>query len=137
MKAKQIVNALLEEEPDDIDPKQYLMQVPSKEEEDANKGIRRIGSQLRQKIQFTDYELVRKLRREIIVRDKTDPNHYELWYLNNQHSGYTLQVAGQGYEFGRDLKSEQVQQMIGEIPPKAFHGGFGGSMFPITGGGQG
>ena len=67
--------------------------------------IRFIGSQARERLEDTDYRLVKTWpdieRGHIILEDDTGKR--ELWFLNDHHAGYTIEIDGRGYEFARSL----------------------------------
>ncbi len=60
--------------------------------------MKTIGSQKREPISETDYELVCRNGGSVTLRDKTN-GRKELWYLNDHHAGYTIEIDGLGYEF--------------------------------------
>lgn len=64
--------------------------------------IKQIGSQAREPLKESGYKLVGRLKGAVILQDETGKK--ELWYANDDHAGYTIQVGRWGYEFGRDYK---------------------------------
>jgi len=64
-------------------------------------GARQIGSQIRQHISYTDYQIIQVSEGEALIAD-TETGEREIWYLNDHHAGYTLQIGRWGYEYGRD-----------------------------------
>jgi hypothetical protein len=65
-------------------------------------GARRIGSQIRQHISYTEYRLLTVLDRQAIIED-TETGKKELWLVSDYNPGYTLQIGRWGYEFARSL----------------------------------
>lgn len=67
--------------------------------------MRIIGSQHRELLKESGYTLVGRPSPGVVRLRRTDGNHPdELWYANDHHSGYTIQVGRWGYEFGQDVK---------------------------------
>jgi hypothetical protein len=65
--------------------------------------MKRIGSQTRETLKESGYKLAgRPGKGQVILEDETGKK--ELWYANDCHSGYTVQVGRWGYEFGCDWK---------------------------------
>mgnify|MGYP003394488934 CR=1 FL=1 len=62
-----------------------------------------IGSQHRETLKESGYKLAGRLKGAVILQDILSGNK-ELWYANNDHAGYTIQVGRWGYEFGMDYK---------------------------------
>jgi hypothetical protein len=72
-----------------------------------------IGSQYRETLDEAGYEVVRLTkeqrqrlcvgRNEKILCDKGDRRDTELWFKNDHHSGYTIEINGVGYEFARGV----------------------------------
>jgi len=62
---------------------------------------RRIGSQTRELLKDSGYILDGRFKRAVILKNKEDGGR-ELWYANDSHAGYTIQIGRWGYEFGRD-----------------------------------
>ena len=152
MKANQIVSALLEEGPDDIDPKQILMSLPTP------KVVRWV---------FTETELQNPKEcsgEDLFIADAGEHIGVLVYrngkatdmYPNGEHGvPKKLQQAAENQNFvyhrqtdeiadtWRNTYTDRSHTFLGwapeksEIPPKAFHGGFGGSLLPIAGGGQG
>jgi hypothetical protein len=51
-----------------------------------------IGSQHREILKESGYKLVGRFHRVVILEDPAD-GHKELWYANDSHAGYTIQVG--------------------------------------------
>jgi hypothetical protein len=89
--------------------------------------IKTIGSQRRESLATTDFELVGKKGKEIILRDKETGIH-ELWARSDDFAGYTIDVGGKGYEFLREVKDVTKLESMGvkiEKPGDKTHvGGF-------------
>ena len=67
--------------------------------------MKRIGSQVRETLKESGYELVsRPDKGVVILRDKST-GKAEMWYANDDHAGYTIQIGRWGYEFGMDCKA--------------------------------
>lgn len=58
--------------------------------------VRKLGSQIREKIEDTAYTVRRKAGRLVSLEAGT---HREVWAKNDHHAGYTLEIDGVGYEF--------------------------------------
>ncbi len=71
--------------------------------------MQQIGSQRRVTLLEAGYTLVGRLKGAVILRpipikgflDGPD----EIWYANDHHSGYTVQVGRWGYEFGCNVQT--------------------------------
>ena len=63
---------------------------------------KRCGSQYRETLKESGYKLVGRSKGYVILEDAEGKR--EVWYANNQHAGYTIQVGRWGYEFGRDIR---------------------------------
>jgi hypothetical protein len=65
--------------------------------------IRIIGSQRRERIEETEYRLegFDPSYDSTILVDATGKR--ELWFKNDHHAGYTIEIAGIGYEFARSI----------------------------------
>lgn len=59
------------------------------------------GSQTRETLEESGYKLVSKVKKEIIL--ETPDGIRELWFRNDHHAGYTIEVNGKGYEFAHSL----------------------------------
>jgi hypothetical protein len=79
--------------------------------------IKTIGSQRRESLATTDFELAGKKGKEVILRDKETGVH-ELWVRNDSHAGYTIDIGGKGYEFAREVKDVTKLESLGV---KAIH----------------
>lgn len=65
--------------------------------------MKQIGSQIQERIQETDYEIMRRpMPGDIILRDKVN-DKYELWHVNNDFAGYTIKIGRWQYEFCRSF----------------------------------
>ena len=68
---------------------------------EMNEEIIKRGSQSREKIEDTDYDIVdRPNDDEVILKDRVT-GQYELWSKNNDFSGYVVEINAIGYEFVR------------------------------------
>lgn len=69
---------------------------------------KQIGSQFRCTLEEEGYTLIAKLDKtgEIIVKSNTT-GILELYFPNDDHSGFTLEVDGMGYEFCRSFKADE------------------------------
>jgi hypothetical protein len=65
--------------------------------------VKQIDSQHRETLAESGYRLVGRYPGAVILEDK-ETGLRELWYANDDHAGYTVQVGRWGYEFGRDWK---------------------------------
>ncbi len=65
---------------------------------------RQIGSQYRETLKKAGYRLVARRPGQVLLEDVVTGKR-EVWYANNQHSGYTIQVGRWGYEFGRSSQT--------------------------------
>jgi hypothetical protein len=70
--------------------------------------ITKRGSQNREPLSESGYDLVGYLDRETIVLrwkpENDDLEQVEVWGLCDDHAGYTIEVDGKGFEFVRDYK---------------------------------
>lgn len=66
-------------------------------------GITRRGSQTREPIGDTDYEVVSKTGNEVILKDK-ETGEKEVWVENDDFAGYVIEIGGRGYEFTHGVK---------------------------------
>lgn len=67
---------------------------------------KQIGSQLRETLAESGYKLIGRRPGEVLLEPPDFPaSPREVWYANNDHAGYTIQVGRWGYEFGRDSKT--------------------------------
>ena len=64
---------------------------------------KQIGSQLRETLKESGYKLIGRQPGMILLEDSIGKR--EIWYANNYHAGYTIQVGRWGYEFGQDSKT--------------------------------
>ena len=60
------------------------------------------GSQYRESLEESGYELVDIQDDEAILRNKNDGSE-ELWVERDDHAGYTIEINGVGYEYIRDI----------------------------------
>jgi hypothetical protein len=67
--------------------------------------IRHIGSQARERIEETDYlcEGFDPSCDSTILVDKATGQR-ELWFKNDHHAGYTIEIDGIGYEFAHSIQ---------------------------------
>ncbi len=65
--------------------------------------MKRIGSQLRETLAESGYHLVGRPRPGVVLLED-DAGQRELWYANDYHAGYTVQIGRWGYEFGMDFR---------------------------------
>jgi hypothetical protein len=63
--------------------------------------MKRIGSQIRETLKESGYKLAGRPSPGVVILQDEDGKK-EVWYANDTHSGYTVQVGRWGYEFGRD-----------------------------------
>jgi hypothetical protein len=63
--------------------------------------MEKIGSQIRQEIEESEYDIVQIYRRTAILRNR-DTGKDEVWAKNNNFAGYVIVIDGQGYEFMRE-----------------------------------
>lgn len=63
-----------------------------------------LGSQRRETLKEAGYTLVGRPDKGVVRLHPVGGGPDELWYANDDHSGYTIQVGRWGYEFGRDAK---------------------------------
>ena len=66
--------------------------------------IKQIGSQARENINDTDYEVFTRWNGAVVLRDKKT-GAKELWQANNHFAGYTIQIGRWGYEFIRSVQA--------------------------------
>jgi hypothetical protein len=67
---------------------------------------RKIGSQIRETLEEAEMVFVGYLGEDkTTIVLKNDLGEQEIWGLNNDHAGYTIEVEGMGYEFIRDYKA--------------------------------
>lgn len=67
--------------------------------------IRTIGSQKRERIEDTNYRIVKTwpdVDRGSVVLEDADGKR-ELWFKNNRAACYVVEIDGVGYEFARSL----------------------------------
>lgn len=64
--------------------------------------MKQYGSQVRETLAESGYKLVGRKPGTVILEDASGKQ--EIWYANNHHAGYTIQVGRWGYEFVRDVK---------------------------------
>ncbi len=66
--------------------------------------MKHIGSQTRETLKESGHKLVSKLEGVVILENPEGKK--EVWYANDHHAGYTIQVGRWGYEFGRDYPTD-------------------------------
>ncbi len=66
-----------------------------------------IGSQTRDTLKESGYKLVQRFEGGVMLEQD---GHYELWYANNHHAGYTIQVGRWGYEFGGECNPPSIDE---------------------------
>jgi hypothetical protein len=64
--------------------------------------IKTIGSQKREPLSESGYELIKMSRKEVILKDR-DSGKQELWVKNDDYAGYVIEINGKGYEFVRSI----------------------------------
>ena len=69
-----------------------------------------IGSQTRDLIGETTYKVVGMTRYNEAILEDEEGGDLELWGPNDHHSGYTIEIAGLGYEFMTSIKREDIEQ---------------------------
>jgi len=57
-----------------------------------------IGSQVRERIEETELEVLYTERNEAVLYNP-ESNKYEVWAENDDNAGYTVEINGVGYEF--------------------------------------
>lgn len=67
--------------------------------------MKRFGSQTRVTLKESDYELISRPDKGVVILRRKSDNIAEVWYANNNHAGYTIQIGRWGYEFGMDCQS--------------------------------
>jgi len=72
--------------------------------------VKQRGSQMRQKIEDSEYDLFKRLSPEEVILTDTDTGKKELWALNDDHSGFTVEIRGRGYEFVRGWKDDTGEE---------------------------
>lgn len=65
--------------------------------------MRIIGSQRRELLSETEYELISLSESEAILLN-TDTGRRELWSKKDDFAGYVVEINGVGYEFVRQIK---------------------------------
>ena len=62
---------------------------------------------MRETMEESGYKLYRQLTRPgaFAVLEAPD-GQLEVWYANDDHAGYTIQIGRWGYEFGHDYEPE-------------------------------
>lgn len=69
--------------------------------------MKKIGSQTRETLAESGYRLLDRWDEETIVLQSIgDPDQQEVWFKNDHHAGYTIEVEGVGYEYARDVLSQ-------------------------------
>lgn len=69
--------------------------------------MKKLGSQTRATLAESGMKLVnRPCPGVVILRPKDGIGPDEVWYANNHHAGYTIQVGRWGYEYGRDCENK-------------------------------
>lgn len=67
--------------------------------------MRKIGSQTRETLEESGYHFVGYLGKgedTILLQANDDSSQQEIWGMNNDHAGYTIEFNGVGFEFLRD-----------------------------------
>jgi hypothetical protein len=65
--------------------------------------MKTIGSQKRETLEESGLTLHKRIsKKEVIL---ADGDKFELWFLNDHHAGYTIEIDGKGYEFAHSLLS--------------------------------
>lgn len=59
------------------------------------------GSQIRETLAESGYKLISKAKKEVIL--ESPDGGRELWFLNDHHAGYTIEIKGKGYEFAHSV----------------------------------
>jgi len=62
------------------------------------------GSQRREPIEETEYRVHIHDGDEVVLDDGGD--RFEVWFRNDYHAGYTIEINGIGYEFARSYPKE-------------------------------
>jgi hypothetical protein len=63
-----------------------------------------IGSQRRETLKEAGYIMVSRPAKGVVIIRPIGGSNAEIWYANNHHAGYTIQIGRWGYEFGMDCK---------------------------------
>jgi hypothetical protein len=91
---------------------------PTSNENCLSEGITRRGSQTREPIEDTDYEVVSKTEDEVILKDK-ETGKKEVWVEKDDFAGYVIEIGGRGYEFthgvNEDVLSQDKEFKVGDI----------------------
>ena len=69
-----------------------------------------IGSQIRDLIGETTYKVVGMTQYDEAILEDEEGGELELWAPNDYHAGYTIEIAGIGYEFTTSIKREDLEQ---------------------------
>ena len=69
--------------------------------------MKKIGSQIRETLKESGYKLIRRDYRSVIL--ESPDGMKEVWYANDHHVGYTIQVGRWGYEYGMDIPNWGVK----------------------------
>lgn len=83
-------------------------------------GMKIIGSQCREKLAQTDYNLVDHYSLDkngqrrpgwclVLLQDK-ETGHIELWFLNDHAACYVIEIRGKGYEFAREVEFKYAKR---------------------------
>jgi len=64
--------------------------------------MQKYGSQIRERIEETDYDIIKTNEDEVLLKDRVTGN-IERWFVNDHHAGYTIEINEVGYEFASSL----------------------------------
>jgi hypothetical protein len=69
-----------------------------------------IGNQIRKLIGETTYKVVGMTQYNEAILEDEESGNLELWVPNDYHSGYTIEIAGLGYEFVTSISPAELEQ---------------------------
>ncbi len=72
---------------------------------------RQIGSQFRQTLKQAGYKIVKYLGDGEVILENEDGGH-ELWFKNDHHAGWTIEIRGVGYEFARSVPKQRRTKTV-------------------------
>jgi hypothetical protein len=82
--------------------------------------ITKRGSQNREPLNESGYHLKGWITLGVaVLQDNSDETHQEVWFANDDHAGYTIEIDGVGYEFARDYRPEKDGTLVVTLPNPA------------------
>ena len=79
--------------------------------------ITKRGSQNREPLAESGYHLKGWITLGVaVLQDNDDEKKLELWFANDHHAGYTIEIGVVGFEFARDYKPERDGPMVALMP---------------------